>query len=149
LLTADGRPLTPDARLCSALYTGGESWAGVDLARSSDQWGDLVLEESLPMKHIRSFIRTSVLVLCACFVSLGCGSVAWGQQAEGKRRVNCSEFHRPDMMRYNLHEHVLNVNNVGELQVKWSCNTGSAVDASPAVLNGVVYVGSADDPCTR
>jgi outer membrane protein assembly factor BamB len=109
----------------------------------------LVLEESLPMKHIRSFIRTSALVLCACFVSLGCGSVAWGQQAEGKRRVNCSEFHRPDMMRYNLHEHVLNVNNVGELQVKWSCNTGSAVDASPAVLNGVVYVGSADDPCTR
>jgi outer membrane protein assembly factor BamB len=37
---------------------------------------------------------------------------------------------------------VLNVNNVGSLGLKWSYTTGHEVDSSPAVGNGVAYIGS-------
>jgi outer membrane protein assembly factor BamB len=52
-----------------------------------------------------------------------------------------TEFHRDNMQRWNPYETVLNVNNVGRLQLKWSYATGNAI-AAPAVANGVVYVGS-------
>ena len=47
--------------------------------------------------------------------------------------------------RWNPCEKVLNVNNVGNLRLKWSYTTGVVVYSSPAVANGVVYVGSDDD----
>ena len=80
--------------------------------------------------------RILVLILCTCFVS-----VAWSQQPTGK---NWSQFHRHNMQRWNPYEKVLNVNNVGNLLKKWSFKTGSGVFSSPAVVNGVVYVGSWD-----
>jgi outer membrane protein assembly factor BamB len=87
------------------------------------------------MKHIRIL----VLILCACLVS-----VAWGQQQEAcKAYTPWQEFHRYNMERWNPCEHVLNVHNVGGLQLKWSYNAG-AVYSSPAVANRVVYVGSMD-----
>jgi hypothetical protein len=67
--------------------------------------------------------------------------VAWSQQPTGK---NWSQFHRHNMQRWNPYEKVLNVNNVGNLLKKWSFKTGSGVFSSPAVVNGVVYVGSWD-----
>ena len=87
------------------------------------------------MKHIRIL----VLILCACFVS-----VAWGQQPAGKGRADWTEFHRTNMMRWNPYENVLNVNNVGNLRLKWSYSIGDGLMSSPAVANGVVYVGSDD-----
>jgi PQQ-like domain len=78
-------------------------------------------------------ISISVLILCTCFVS-----AAWGQQ-NGWR-----EFHRPDMVRMNPYETVLNVNNVGGLSLKWNFATGNEVYSSPALANGVVYIGSWD-----
>jgi glucose dehydrogenase len=81
-------------------------------------------------------VRISVLILFACFVSL-----AWGQQP-GKR---WSQFHRHNMERWNPYDKVLSVQNVGGLGLKWSYATGSDVDSSPAIANGVVYVGSWDD----
>lgn len=84
-------------------------------------------------------ISILVLILCACLVSM-----AWGQQPAVS--TNWSEFHSPNMQRFNPYESVLNVNNVGNLHRKWSYRTGSeAVRSSPAVANGVVYVGSEDD----
>lgn len=44
---------------------------------------------------------------------------------------------------YNL-EWGLTPSNVGALGVAWTATTGSSVDSSPAVANGVVYVGSRD-----
>ncbi len=85
-------------------------------------------------------IRISVLILCACFVS-----VAWGQQPAGKCINNWSEFHRANMKRWNPCEKVLNVKNVGKLGLEWSYTTGDGVGSSPAVANGVVYVGSDDN----
>ncbi len=52
-----------------------------------------------------------------------------------------TEFHRDNMQRWNPYETVLGVNNVGNLQVKWELPLGSA-SSSPAVVNGIVYVGS-------
>src|SRR5579864_2217973 len=85
-------------------------------------------------------ISILVLVLCACFVS-----VAWGQQLANKGSSDWTEFHRLDMVRVNPYEHVLNVHNAGKMVVKWKFKTGKSVFASPAVVNGVVFVGSEDD----
>jgi serine/threonine protein kinase len=46
--------------------------------------------------------------------------------------------------RINPFEKVLNTSNVGQLIPVWSYTTGDAVGSSPAVVNGVVYVGSGD-----
>jgi serine/threonine-protein kinase len=46
--------------------------------------------------------------------------------------------------RLNPYENVLNVNNVGRLGVDWRFPTRADVGSSPAVVNGVVYVGSGD-----
>ncbi len=85
-------------------------------------------------------IRTSILILCACFVS-----VAWGQQPAAKGRIGWSEFHRPDMVRWNRYEKVLGVNNAGRLHLKWKYSTSFYVYSSPAVANGVVYIGGDDN----
>ncbi len=52
------------------------------------------------------------------------------------------EFHRDNMQRWNPYETVLGVNNVGKLGLKWQDDNFIAVSLpSPAVVNGVVYVG--------
>jgi outer membrane protein assembly factor BamB len=59
-------------------------------------------------------------------------------------QTNWSQFHfGADHDALNPYEHVLNVNNVGNLGWKWSYSVG--FPTSPAVANGVVYVGSASD----
>src|SRR5580704_9263894 len=80
-------------------------------------------------------IRILVLILCACFVS-----VAWGQQPPCKQPGSWGEFHRTNMQRWNPCENVLNVKNVGNLQVKWKLSFGSFENSSPAVVDGVVYI---------
>jgi outer membrane protein assembly factor BamB len=83
-------------------------------------------------------ISIEVLILCAGFVC-----VASGQPA-GKCFNNWTEFHRPNMERRNPCEKVLNVKDARNLGLKWSYKTDYSVDSSPAVANGVVYVGSED-----
>jgi outer membrane protein assembly factor BamB len=46
--------------------------------------------------------------------------------------------------RANPYESILNTSNVGSLEEAWSYTTGDFIDSSPAVVNGVVYVGSGD-----
>ena len=86
------------------------------------------------MKHNRIL----AVIVCASFVSL-----AWGQQSTCTAYYTpWTEFHSINMERWNPCEHALNANNVGGLRMKWSYTTGSGVFSSPAVVNGVVYVGS-------
>lgn len=54
------------------------------------------------------------------------------------------QFHRDNMQRWNPFETKLQVNNVGGLARKWTYATGAFVESSPAVANGVVYIGSDD-----
>jgi outer membrane protein assembly factor BamB len=53
-----------------------------------------------------------------------------------------TQFHRDNMQRWNPYETVLNINNVGSLKVKWSYVTADVAYSSPAVANGVVYIGN-------
>ena len=60
------------------------------------------------------------------------------------------------MQRWNPYETVLGVNNVGGLQLKWksipigNIQAAQRFESSPAVVNGVVYVGSdATATCMR
>src|SRR5258708_37025462 len=46
--------------------------------------------------------------------------------------------------RFNPYENVLNATNVSNLVQDWTATTGNRIDASPAVVNGVVYAGSSD-----
>jgi outer membrane protein assembly factor BamB len=84
-------------------------------------------------------IRISILMVCACLLQ-----VVWGQQSASTVATNWRQFHGVNMQRFNPFEQVLNVNNVGNLQRKWGHITGRFVDSSPAVVNGVVYVGTTD-----
>ncbi|WP_324833247.1 PQQ-binding-like beta-propeller repeat protein [Alloacidobacterium sp.] len=55
-----------------------------------------------------------------------------------------TQFHRDNMQRWNPYETELGVTNVGNLSLKWSSPIGGFSNSSPAVANGVVYVGSID-----
>ena len=104
------------------------------------------MEWSVPKLVIRrrvmNSIRICALILSACF-----GSMALGQQPISVS--DWTEFHRNNMQRFNPYETLLNVNNVSSLQLKWSFPTGQSVFSSPAVANGVVYIGSYDRICMR
>ncbi len=50
------------------------------------------------------------------------------------------------MQRWNPDETILNVNNVGGLELKWNAG-GFGVDSAPAVVNGVVYFSGCDGLC--
>jgi outer membrane protein assembly factor BamB len=50
----------------------------------------------------------------------------------------------PERSGYSTTESAIGVGNVGNLVEKWTATTGGAVHSSPAVVNGVTYVGSED-----
>ena len=84
-------------------------------------------------------LRILVLILIAGFAP-----TAWGQQPTCKFSPLWAEFHKENMQRWNRCEKTLGVNNVGSLSLKWSYGTDGSVASSPAVANGVVYVGADD-----
>ena len=58
-----------------------------------------------------------------------------------------TQYLRDNMQRWNPYETVLGVGNVGGLRLKWKSipmgsDLGNNLESSPAVVNGVVYVGS-------
>jgi outer membrane protein assembly factor BamB len=69
---------------------------------------------------------------------------ASGQTSNEFPGAEWAQFHRDNMQRWNQHERELQVNNVGGLALKWTFATGAFVESSPAVLNGVIYIGSDD-----
>ncbi len=85
-------------------------------------------------------ISIAALILFVCFVA-----VAWGQKVTCPASVNWTEFHTQDMRRWNPCETVLGVDSVRSLALLWSYSTGGAVHSSPALADGVVYVGSEGD----
>src|ERR1700728_5220357 len=90
-----------------------------------------------------SLWSTALLSFASLCFGQGPGSAP---SAAGKSRVGTtwSEFHRPNMARWNPYEHVLNIHNVGKLGVKWHYVTHGGNFSSPAVVNGVLYFGSED-----
>jgi outer membrane protein assembly factor BamB len=69
-----------------------------------------------------------------------------GAQVPFGVNTNWSQFHfSADRAGLNPYENVLNVDNVSGMDLLWSYPTSGAVESSPAVVDGVVYVGSDDD----
>jgi outer membrane protein assembly factor BamB len=68
-----------------------------------------------------------------------------GAAATAPSLADWTQFHRDNMQRWNPYETVLGVGNVGGLQLKWkkSAYPNNPL-SSPAVVNGVVYIGSGD-----
>jgi len=64
--------------------------------------------------------------------------------AETKTDTTWSQFHRPNMTRWNKYENTLNVTNVGNLVLEWSFYVGEGNDvlSGPAMNNGRVVAGS-------
>jgi len=50
----------------------------------------------------------------------------------------------PAHTHWNPYEKVLNTTNISHLKLNWSYATSGAIESSPAVANGIVYVGSND-----
>ncbi len=57
-----------------------------------------------------------------------------------------TEFLRDNMQRWNPYETLIGVNNAGSLKLKWqnSMNVSQYTASSPAVVNGMAYLGSVD-----
>jgi glucose dehydrogenase len=59
--------------------------------------------------------------------------------------TNWAQFHFDNCLTgFNPYEIILSPATVGDLTVKWSFTTGNVVYSSPAVVNEVLYIGSAD-----
>jgi eukaryotic-like serine/threonine-protein kinase len=85
--------------------------------------------------------RICFIVLMS-YTALVC--VASAQQLTANCSNDWTEYHRTNMERWNPCETVLNSTNVGNLILKWRFATGGVVNSNPAVVNGVVYIGSDD-----
>jgi outer membrane protein assembly factor BamB len=60
-------------------------------------------------------------------------------------RANWVEFRRGLLHHgYNPTENVLNVSNVGDMQILWYVDLNGATQSAPAVVDGVIYIGSGD-----
>jgi len=64
-----------------------------------------------------------------------------GAQTPFSIQTAWSQFHRHNMIRRNWYENVLGVDNVANLQLKWSYDVGFT-SSSPVVQDGVVYTGT-------
>jgi outer membrane protein assembly factor BamB len=85
----------------------------------------------------------AALLLCGLFTVWAGPLAAPAAAASG----DWAQFHNdPTHQGYNSAETTLSVSNVADLGVAWTGATGGAIyDSSPAVADGVVYVGSWDD----
>ena len=101
-------------------------------------------------KHIASFgIASWLLAIAPLWLMLAAANIAAHAQASNTvaatstttlSPADWTQFHRDNMQRWNPYETVLGVNNVGELKLKWQYPISVSLP-SPAVVNGVVYVG--------
>ena len=97
-------------------------------------------------KHVQAWTWIAKQVCLAGIAILMLAGLCLSQTATTSSPSDWTEFHRDNMARWNPYETVLNVNNVGSLQLKWSFTMSAKSGGSaPAVANGVVYASSWDD----
>jgi outer membrane protein assembly factor BamB len=92
-------------------------------------------------------IVSSMLAIAPLWLMLAAASTSAQSQTSGMSSpADWTEFLRDNMQRWNPYETVVGVGNAASLRVKWmgSLNVTQGLISSPAVVNGVVYVGSVD-----
>jgi len=82
---------------------------------------------------LSSLLLVAAVPMIASVAAMGTPSGDWTQFHNGPTHVG-----------YNTQETILSASNAQTLGLAWTGATGFYVDSSPAVANGVVYVGSAD-----
>src|SRR5580704_4289123 len=99
-------------------------------------------------KQTASFrIAGLMLAIAPLWLMLATSNISAHAQTSSPSPADWTQFHRDNMQRWNPYETVLGVNNVASLQLMWQsgcCGTDFGLPGlpSPAVANGVVYVGS-------
>src|SRR5580704_12943410 len=102
-------------------------------------------------KQTASFrIAGLMLAIAPLWLMLATSNISAHAQTSSPSPADWTQFHRDNMQRWNPYETVLGVNNVASLQLMWQsgcCGTDFGLPGlrSPAVANGVVYVGSWGD----
>ena len=98
-------------------------------------------------KQTASFRFAGLLLLAIAPLWLVMAAANTPAQAQTTPSADWTQFHRDNMQRWNPYETVLGVKNVSGLKLKWSFDFGSMAEqfSSPAVVNGVVYVGSSNN----
>ena len=97
-------------------------------------------------KQTTSFrIVSLMLAIAPLWLMLAAANTSAHAQTSSPSPADWTQFHRDNMQRWNPYETVLGVGNVGGLQLKWkkSAYPNNPL-SSPAVVNGVVYIGSGD-----
>jgi outer membrane protein assembly factor BamB len=100
-------------------------------------------------KQTTSFrIVSLMLAIAPLWLMLAAANTSAHAQTSSPSPADWTQFHRDNMQRWNPYETVLGVNNVGGLGVRWSFDISdkpsTEQQSSPAVVNGVVYIGSFD-----
>ena len=79
-----------------------------------------------------------------CATSGGTGLCGM-QDSQTSLYVDWTQFHfTADHDGFNQYEHALSPSTVGGIGLNWSFTAGNVVESSPAVANGVIYVGAFD-----
>jgi outer membrane protein assembly factor BamB len=90
-------------------------------------------------------VKSAFLAAISIFALAG---ICFSQSATLPTIANWPQFRNSNMQRWNPSETVLNVSTVGNLHLLWTYYMGVpfqyGVTSSPAVVNGVVYVGAED-----
>jgi outer membrane protein assembly factor BamB len=130
-LLVSGSGFTPYAEIDIYFDSHDEATATADGSGSFSNISLQVPRSALPGKHFVSAVqRTGQLVAQTPFLV----NTNWGQYG-----------FRSDGKRDNHYENVLTPSTVGSLNLLWSYTTGGAVQSSPSVADGVVYVNSTDN----
>jgi outer membrane protein assembly factor BamB len=91
-------------------------------------------------KQTASFsVAGLILAIMPLWLMLAAANTSQAQTTSSP--ADWTQFLKDNMQRYNPYETVLSVNSVGGLKPKWTFTT---IGSSPAVANGVVYIGSYD-----
>ncbi len=130
-LLVSGSGFTPSAEIDIYFDIKDEATVTADGSGSFSNISIQVPRSALPGKHFVSAVQRSgeVSVQTPFLVNTN-----WGQFG-----------FRSDGQRVNHYENVLTPNTVGGLNLLWTYTTGGALQSSPSVVDGVVYVGSNDN----
>jgi len=93
-------------------------------------------------KQTASFrIVSLMLTVAPLWLMLATANTSAHAQTSNPSPADWTQFHRDNMQRWNPYETTLSVNNVSTIQLKWRSIFGNFAQSSPAVVDGVVYVG--------
>lgn len=91
------------------------------------------------------FTFVHLLAVAPVWLMLAMANTSAYAQTSNPSPGDWTQFHRDNMQRWNPNETTLGVGNVSTIQLKWQSIFTNFAQSSPAVVNGVIYVGADND----